>query len=626
MRDTKPTAEYIAKFYKRQESRYGPQAALDQLMLDMYLQENVITAKKPDRGTTEVKRVKSGLAGLVIDQDTSVLSGSWIVKVAPRGNEKQANDVLEPFAQGALAVMEEEDPVRAPVVQDFRIYGRGAALGPLPDPRLWGDEELQKLVTEMNEAEDSEKFKSAAKAVEEFKATNFPIFWQHISAASFYPAFHRGRELAECVWVREMWRADAESEFPELSESGESGGTGSDKVKVYEYANQRYVATVVEGKEPKLVRVWEHGMTVAGRRVVPVCFDETDRLPENGRGWVWKGALFHLRELVQSYDETLTDLRTNIRDWVTSPPVVYLDMNQRAELEGPDWRNPIDVKPGVTVNMLAGETVGRFPVAQLTQDAYNFLNVTKDLMDQVGVARPSLVGEGSTGESAVRQAQSNAIAKAELKRPQEAVERFGTRAVRLVFASVVALNREFPDSPDKIYVRHKESGGRGKEIAATPKDVEGYFHLVDVSVDLNLPINRAGDIQNASVAVQSGILDFNTAREIFVRVQNPQEIDERIAERDLFMSGIEVIKAYVLAGLQQSLQGGDIPVQELVAGAADLPATAQEAIAMALAQGGAGGGASPDLGNVARGANNSARAGRPQQMSDLSGTDVGMRP
>src|SRR3990167_1852451 len=150
-----PTAQEIKEYFDRQKKRHGDQSSLNDWMRDMYLQENLIQVKAPDKAGTKVERVKSGLAGLTVDQDVSVLSGTVRVHVTPRGAEKPAEN-LEAFTLGSFNVMEEEDPVRDPVAQDARVYGLLVALGPIPDPKLWGDEEIKKLVKEMAEAEDKE--------------------------------------------------------------------------------------------------------------------------------------------------------------------------------------------------------------------------------------------------------------------------------------------------------------------------------------------------------------------------------------------------------------------------------------------------------------------------------------
>ena len=79
-----PDATEIKAYYDRQKARYGNQSQLDSWMLDMYLQENLISARPPDKAGTRVERVKAGLAGLTVDQDTNVLSGEKRAHVTSR--------------------------------------------------------------------------------------------------------------------------------------------------------------------------------------------------------------------------------------------------------------------------------------------------------------------------------------------------------------------------------------------------------------------------------------------------------------------------------------------------------------------------------------------------------------
>ena len=48
------TAQEIADYYQRQKTRYTAQIQLDSWMLDMYLQETLISAKVPDKAGTQV--------------------------------------------------------------------------------------------------------------------------------------------------------------------------------------------------------------------------------------------------------------------------------------------------------------------------------------------------------------------------------------------------------------------------------------------------------------------------------------------------------------------------------------------------------------------------------------------
>ena len=615
-KDNEYTAQDIQAYYKRQQARYSSQSALDSWMLDMYLQENLISARAPDKAGTSVTRVKAGLAGLTVDQDTNVLSGEKRSHVTPRGDDDHAEN-LEAFVDGSMHVMEEEDPVTDPGVQDLRILGRIASLGPIPDPKLWGDEEIQKLTEEMAEAEDSETYKEKDKAVEAFKRDNFPIVWQHIPADSFFPSFKRGRELSKCVWVKKMYRDDVEAEFGDVLEAEDKK---TDEIEVLEYADQYVCKTVLNTSTAKEVRRWEHGMRVGGRRVVPVSFEEVDRLPANSKGWIWKGALFHVRGLMESYDAVLTDLQQNIHEYTTTGTFTKLNPELRTGVDG--WPKEAKVGPGINTQLLTGEDVGRVPVPEITQTTFAFLGLAKGLLDQVATNRPALQGTGPSGQSAVNLATSNAIGKAELKRSHRSLNRWLTKSARLIFASVIALNKSFPDIPDGVTVRYRTASKRSKEIAVKPADVKDYFHLVQVNVSLNLPVTQGVDAQNASVGIQSGAVDPITAREMYLNLENPLEVDERWAQYQLRKSAVAIINAMLIQRLTASAQAGQIPIDKLIEQSFSTTQAAQQALMMALNEDGVDTSAFTGVPSPGRSANNEARGGRLQDMSELAGTEV----
>ena len=618
-KDNEPTAEDIQEYYKRQETRYGNQSRLDEWMLDMYLQENLISAKTPDKAGTQVTRVKSGLAGLTVDQDTNVLSGDKRSHVTSRGNDEHA-EKLEAFTDGSFLVMEEEDPVTDPATQDLRIFGRAASLGPIPDPKLWGDEELQQMAEKMADTDDPDEFKEKDKAVTEFKRDNFPIVWQHIPADSFKPSFKRGRELAKCVWMKKMYRDDVEAEFGNVLDDKDKKG---DEIEVLEYVDQYWCKTVLNTTSPKEVRKWQHGMKVAGRRVVPVAFEEVDRLPANKLGWIWKGALFHVRGGLEAIDEALTDIHTNNHEYTTTGTFTRLNPDLRTGVDG--WPKTVEVGPGINTPLLLGEEVGRVEVPQIAADIYNFLGLMKGFVDQVATNRPALQGTGPSGQSAVNLATSNAIGKAELKRSHRCLNRWLTKSARLLFASVVALSQKFPDVPDEVTVRSRGVKNRSKEISAKPSDVEGYFHLVQVNVDLNLPVTQGVDVQNYSVATQSGGVDPITGRELYLHLDNPMEVEERMAQHQLRKSAIAIINAMLIQRLTASAQAGQIPVEKLIEQSYSITAAAQQALLIALEEDGADTSAVTGVPSPGRSLNNQAEAGRVSQMSQLEGMNTGLQ-
>ena len=286
------------------------------------------------------------------------------------------------------------------------------------------------------------------------------------------------------------------------------------------------------------------------------------------------------------------------------------------------WPREVKVGSGINTELLINEEIGRVPVPEITQDAFSFLSIMKGLVDQVATNRPALQGTGPSGQSAVNLATSNAIGKAELKRAHRSLNRFLTKSARLIFASVIALSKSFPDIPDEVTVRHRSARNRSEEISASPGDVTDYFHLVQVTVSLNLPVTQGVDAQNASVGIQSGAVDPVTAREMYLGIENPLEIDERWGQFQLRKSAVAIINAMLIQKLTASAQAGTIPVEQLVKQSFSLPQAAQQALMMALGEDGVDIGG--DVPSPGRSANNEARAGRMQDMSELAGMGQGL--
>ncbi len=597
MHDTKPTGKYITKLGRRLGPKFGRQKSMDDKMLDLHVQKNRLEVKPPDSDENNVKPVGAGLAGLMVDQDLAVLGNDLVWRVIPRGGEvaeEHVSDTLEPFTNGAFKVMQEEIETFAPMKQDLRIYGRAFATGPVPAPQFWSDETMRGLVDALNAANTEEENNAAKQDLEEFKEENFPIVMRHMSAPSVWPVFN-DRGLSELIYARKMTVGDIRDRFHHEME----GKKDDEEIEVFDYFNHKWVATVIPDGEI-LLHSWEHGL-----KTIPISWGEADKLPDNPYGLFWKGAVFHLRELLPSIDETLTDIRTNIREYTTAPPVAFLDHVARADLEG--WPSEVEVKKDQTVNMLKDETAGRWPVPEVTVDAYRYLGIAQGYADLVGVRRDALTGQGPAGQSAVHQNQANQIAKAELKGAHTALIRMGERAARLLFRSVIALEKTFP-ALGAIPVRgaHLKSGS--KEISVKAADVKRWEHLIQADLDLNLPVNEAGNVQTASVAVQAGLADPLTAREIWMNIENPLEIDRKIIQHQFRMASAQIAMRAALAVVAGGVEEAQaLGADELVGELAGLPEFAQRI-----------------LGNVARGANNQARAGRQQQLSQLQSTDTNL--
>lgn len=596
--DTEPTGDYIRRLKERKLAEYSEQSALDRVMLDLHLQKHRVEGKAPDSPSTKLRPVGTGLSGFVAEQKAAVLGQTPFLKLLARGGaqaEQHASDKLEPFLNGCLKALQKDVEVEDRVVLDQQIYGGAWTLGPIPSPFFWGDDELRELVK-----------KGDLKEIEAWKATHLPIVWRHWDARSVYPVFNDRGEPSEVIYVRKMTAGDIRDRWGDraLPEKGVFGyGSGykdDEKLEIAEYVNTKWIATaILHGKNGEIAQRFEHRM-----RMTPVCYFPAGQLPDNDYGWYRKGALFHVRELLHSIDDTMTDIRTNIREYATAPPYVKLNTEARQLLEG--WQTRIDVKQGETINLLEKEEPGRWPVPQMTADVYQYLAIARSIVEQQ-LVREGLAGEGPSGQSAVHLNESNQIAKAELKRAQRGLERGYRRFGTLILRCPQALSEEFPGKPDKVTVRVEDKNHKSKEIAVTPDDAKGWEELIGVEIAMNLPINEGAAISNAALAIKGGLFSPETARERLLHVQNPLEEEAKIAEHMLRAAILAVATQITTARAAGAMERGGLDPSAILERAARQPPYVSDVVTEFLSS---------------RGAMNQARLGRGQQPSQLAGMDT----
>lgn len=598
-------AKDVMGLHEKLRGRYATQLALDNIMLDLYVQKKFLNVKRSETDLA-VQPVGTGLGGFLVDQKATVLSGPLFLRVISRGGQKadrHASDRLEPYLNTALRCLEDDQEVRGLIEQDVLLYGR--AWSPLlPAPFFWADDEMREMVDK----------KASADEFEAYMSNNIPIVWRHWDSKAIHPVFNDKGEPARLVYWRQMYADDIVDRWGDVLPAR----TKSDAlIDVIDYVDKKEIGSVITGKEPRLAREpWEHQMGC-----VPVAYYAGGRLPPNNYGLYWKGALFHARELLHSMDETMTDIRTNIRDFTIAPPVVTVNPDVRGAMQG--WPSTVEWKPGneTTINLLTGETVSRFPVSQITIDAYQYLMKAREYLELTSL-REGLSGSGPSGQSAVHLTGSNQISKAELQRYLDGLKRGYKKVGELLLRCPAALNAEFGEKyADKIVLRAMDEKHESKEIAVTPADTKDYYKLVVADIDLNLPVNEGAAVQNFSVATQSGGMSKATARERYLNIQNPYEEEDRIQEEALYAGLAAAVQERLLQKAQNVFdRTGSLSDADIIKRASQLPEFAREA-AFAALQGGEG---SAELGNVARGMNNEARTGRGQRLSELSGNNTGL--
>jgi len=595
-------AHSVDELRTRLESRSTNQRAMDDRLLDIYLQKSFLELKGSSTGLP-ARPVGTGLGGFMVDQRVAVLTGPLFLRMAARGGQtadRHASDVLEPYMNGGLQCLNDEVEFRGLIEQDQGLYGEAYALV-IPAPFFWASEEMREMAGR----------KASKKEFEDYKKQYIPIVIRHWDTRATLVVNNDRGEPSAALYCRKMCADDIVARWGEsyLPQRG-TKYKDSEEIEVTDYVNRTEIGTVIgRGKTASSPPSWQHHMGVT-----PIAHFTGGRLPANPYGLTRKGFLFHARELLPSMDETMSDVRTNIRDFTTADPYVLVNPEIRGALEG--WPSTVQHKAGEWVNILPGEDVGRMPVPQITIDAYQYLAKAREMLDLTSL-REGLSGTGPSGQSAVHLTGSNQISKAELQPYHDGLKRGYKKVGELLLRCPAALVAEFPNSDEKITVRYKDQKHQSKEIAVTPTDTKDWYKLVTAEIELNLPISEGGNVQNYSIVTKAGGLSEATARERYLNVQNPYEEADKIAEESLYKAIVMLATQYLTQRASGAIeQQGALSPSGLMQQAANLPQFAQEALAKSMSSE-----QSQELANLARGATSEARTGRGQQLSQLAGNN-----
>lgn len=616
--DPRTDAKYVPALRETLKSRFSGQNTLDLLMRDLYIQKHRIEGQAPSSADVKFRPVGTGFVGLLVDQDVSILGGNWTARVNAIGGaeeERHVSGKLEPVIGVSFKRMQKYNEVWRPMVKDSRIYGRFVGLGPLPAPMYWGtgNEELKRLFTLLEDAEDEDK-DGYRKEIAGYYQGNFPVVWQRWNPPDVYLTRNDRHLPSEVVYDRKMYAQEiidnwGEAALPDRRRSvgpltmGRKGYRDDEQIDVIDYVNGKFYAVVVPDRDDtRVAHIWEHKMGCT-----PVTFGETGRLPENQNGWIWAGAAIHIRESIHALDDAYTDWRTHIRQSPRTPLIAKVNAEARGQLDG--WPNQITVTgaENEVVNMLIDESFERGPIPGINPDLPAFVDRFTAIVSLLGVRRDALMGSGPSGQSAVHLNVAQTLEKGELAESKTGLERGLEWAVQLLFKSFIALSEEYPEAPTEIPI--------AKNLKVKASDVKGYGDAVQVSIDLNLPVNEGLAVQAAAQAMQSRVLDPYSARERFLRVENPAEIDDRWAEYELYQDALAVARTIMQArtagGLESIAQN-----PALMKRLSTLPEYALQGIAQAF---GGGGEPSPNNG---RSMANVGRTGSGQNPSQLQGAQT----
>lgn len=637
-RREKPTAKYIVGLLKRKEEEFGNQARdFDKDAVEQYLQTNIKSAYTPAgknvQGEPDIKAVGSGAIGFMQDQDVSIIHTKpfgHIIAFGGKDAERHASQVVEPWVNTAVWLGAQGEPVWDKGCLNLENVGR-CWFKVLPAPQLWQGEDLEELVKAWNEADGEEERKSAKEKVEEYKANpaNFPIVWKRCAPSSTWPESDERPGVSEVVESRKMGVAAVEARLGELPKEAK----GEREIEVIEYANDVYVATAIKGATKWhhlgrdddffLYEPWEHGLGVN-----PYVLINGLPMPDNNEGRTWRSATLHLHKLVPTMDEILTDMRTSFHKSAVTPYFVKADLALRAE-QGIEEKQ-IKVEENKEVQMLITEDAGLFPTPEVNPTMFHFLNWGTQFMEIGMMGREAQAGQTMSGQSAVSQEQARQVANGRLAIPHQSLQDGFAQVCERFLRAVVALNKKFPESMDKVTIRQKvkgnkdevgEFGNKGREIAVGPDDVKDFFYSIKGRIKLNIAINENSNVTNARMSTDKSqgrpLLADSSALQRYYDHEDPEGEGDKIAEETAFQLGLQSL----FRTIEQRLMGGveemsGRQLKALLERAGGLPEAAQQVANQAL-----GGG----MGTIGRSAANEQRAGRGQALSNLGEMPSGTR-
>ncbi|MEE9149935.1 MAG: hypothetical protein V3U27_21365 [Candidatus Tectomicrobia bacterium] len=602
----------------------GQQSRLDDQAVEQYLQTYSLSLYDPGqnegtRGESGVEAVGTGMVGFLVDQDVSVLgSRPWntVLGLGGKTADLHASGKLEPWLNTAMWLGTRGIKVWEKQVLRLRLLGYTFSKV-LPAPQLLAGDELEELVEDLNKliarGASEELIKEQNGKIDDWKRDNPAIVWRDVGRRTY--AVYDDMGLSEVVEFRWIDRYVVESLMGDLP-----GDLKGRQIEVVEWANDKYVGTLLRGirgvgarnaefiKEP-----WEHGLGIN-----PYVLMEGDPMPEMSEtpesavGWFYKGAAFHLRNMLPAVDEVMSDLVTSFHAETIAPPLLKSDIETRVKM-GLEEKE-IKVDGNNAVNILLKEDAGRFPTQQINPDALRFVGMAQQFANQSGLFRPALTGAMLSGQSAVGLEESRQIATAELKIPHAALAQGFADAGGRFFRAVISLARDFPDTLAEITVRKADAENQSKAITVTPKDVKPYVLLIRGNVELAIPTNEGLQIQNAVTATnpQHPLVSDDTARARWLSDKNPSEEGNRLIAQGLVQAGSQILQQVLLQRFAAGVgQMGAQGIQQLQARAEQLPLEAQQAI-----QG------SGILSGVGRAQANRGQAGAPQQQSVLQGQNL----
>lgn len=498
--DTDASAEYVHKFAKRMESQWAKQSSQDQIFLDLDQRKNRFTIAV-GKDIVQATALRSGIPGTLVDEDAALITVTPFAHVNPptdsESDRRHASEVLEPWLQAGLK-RSQQGPVWNRGPRSMRCIGRAWFFVSQDAPTWYDNDEYKNLLEDYEKSGDDKKIK-------DFKRDHWPIRWRYVDARNTWSYFEGRHWLPEVVEIKELTKLQVGDLYPGKLPPEYEKSHDSRKIKVIEYANHKVCKTVICGNKAEdatEVYSWEHGLGMN-----PYVLMEAELMSENDDGLRWKPAMYHAIDLIETFDQLLSDLRQNHIENTRTPLLQVVDPEFADEDVKVASTPPTETwEPGGTYGVWKGSEPMLAPVPQINQQSIFLIDTVRQAIRE-NAMRPIERGEAKAGQSNNLFVTAVQIAEREFDPSMQAITEAWEQVCKLHFRAVLALNRQYPDKPDKVAVfgEFKSKDGKNKKsiVEVGPDDVRGWENAIQAVASRAIPMDR-----NQQVSVGQGLANL----------------------------------------------------------------------------------------------------------------------
>ena len=516
----------LGTFYR--DERWAEQAKIDDQMAGYMELDNPIDVAKTGDG--KVKGFRSGLGGLLVKEDAALITVSPGIHFNnPDPDDDKAkrfiDDVMEPWATGMRHSAQQSGPVESRLPLDLRGFGR-AWDSVIPHPHLWAGKEFQEMVGRMTEESDPEKRKGIFRELQMAKSRMVPIRQMYVSPRNTWSDFDTEFWLPEVIEIRSMTPSAIANRWPKVKSLKDKEISGNTKRDVFIWANHWWMAAILPGGEDgELLTKYEHKF----RRSPYECM-EAELAPDNKAGVRWLGALYYARDMLDAYDEALSDLRELNRDDTRRPRIIKVERDGYPEEQLTAGRpQDIDIHDGMV--MFMDEDIVLGPTSELNAEHNRYLQETKSAIRETMI-RPVERGAVLSGQSQNLFTTAVQIAEREFDPSMKAITQHTERTIERFLCAVETLGEPVP--------LFDEQEGKGM-IEVAPDEAKRWKHAAQARASRAIPIDQ--NVIASTAERWKGLgLSTETVYEVVMGIQNPAAEQRKTKKEQLLQQAWQQIE------------------------------------------------------------------------------------